>query len=215
MALELETPIPVLFWDTTVSYEETVHRQEAFVREEQETLVFCEHPPTITLGTATESGDLLFPKIYYERQGITIVPSPRGGKATYHGPGQLVCYPIINLRKRSMTIHAHLRLLEEIMLRLCALNEVRAQTIAGKTGVWVEERKIGFIGVRVRRGFVFHGCSLNITPQRDAFRMIVPCGMPQLHVTSLEEETGIRYSIRTIADKMQEAFFDSLARREE
>ncbi len=207
MVLKTDVSLPVEYWDSSISYEETVRRQEDFVQRGEEALLFCEHPPTITLGTATEKGDLLFPNIYYERQGIDIYKSPRGGKATYHGPGQMVFYPILNLRRRNITIHEHLRLLEEVMLRLCSMYGVKARTIEGKTGAWVENRKIGFIGIRVRRGFVFHGCSVNVAPQEEVFRMIVPCGMPQLSVTSLQEETGMTYEMRHVADTMKGIFF--------
>ena len=198
--------LPVFRWDQTVPYEEASRHQEEFVADEREAIILCEHPPTITLGTSAQQDDLAFSRGYYERMGVSVHKSPRGGKATYHGPGQLVCYPIVNLRRRSMTIHTYLRFLEEIMVRLCETYGVIAHPIKGKTGVWVDNRKIGFIGVRVRRGYTFHGCSFNVTSQCEPFRLIVPCGMPQLETTSLEEETGSPHAVWEVADRMLNFF---------
>ncbi|RJP24600.1 MAG: lipoyl(octanoyl) transferase [Candidatus Omnitrophota bacterium] len=207
MALDSDYSLPVLRWDSSIAYAETARRQEEFVAQGKEALIFCEHPPTITLGTGADESDLSFSPIDYENRGISIHKSPRGGKATYHGPGQLVCYPILNLRQRTMTIHAYLRFLENSMSSLCNAYEIKTHTIEGKTGVWVEDRKIGFIGVRIRRGFAFHGCSINITPQQEAFQQIVPCGMPNLKVTSLQEETCKTYALWDVADTMRDIFY--------
>ncbi|MBN2328240.1 MAG: lipoyl(octanoyl) transferase LipB [Candidatus Omnitrophica bacterium] len=212
MARERHFPIPVHRWDAAVPYEEAARRQEESAAEGREALILCEHAPTITLGTSAGPGDLAFSSLYYERMGVTVLKSPRGGKATYHGPGQLVGYPILNLRQRGMTVHGYMRFLESLMIRLCAEYGVQARRIDGKAGCWIGEKKIGFIGVRVRRGFCFHGFSLNITPQREAFRLIVPCGMPDLHVTSLQEELhDSAPDLRQAADRMEELFFELLA----
>ncbi|MEW6236428.1 MAG: lipoyl(octanoyl) transferase LipB [Candidatus Omnitrophota bacterium] len=203
-------PPPVLRWGVDVSYEQASQMQEERVAQEKEALILCEHPPTITLGTSASRNDLVFSPIYYRRMGVTIHKSPRGGKATYHGPGQLVFYPILNLRERSLTVHEHLRLLEEAMIRLCAAYGVAARRIDGKAGAWVGDKKIGFIGVRVRKGFSFHGFSLNIKPQHETFRLITPCGMPDLCVTSLEEETGITHDLWKTGDRVIDIFHNLL-----
>lgn len=224
MAHNRQTSIPVYRWDANVSYEEAARRQEELVAQGREALILCEHPATITLGTSSEPGDLVLPPDFYERKGIAVSKSPRGGKATYHGPGQLVCYPILNLRGRDITIHAHLRFLEKLMLRLCAFYEISAQRIENKAGAWIVgdqigernikgkiERKIGFVGVRVRKGYGFHGCSINVLPQAEAFQMITPCGMPDLHVTSIHEECTHRPTVWDAADVMETYFFESFA----
>ncbi|MBZ0256216.1 lipoyl(octanoyl) transferase LipB [bacterium] len=172
------------------SYAEVEHFQELLVDCGEEALMLCEHPATITLGTATQPGDLLLPDAAYQQLGIDVHPVRRGGQATYHGPGQLVGYPILNLRGRGLTIHAYLRFLEDTLVEFCDDYGVQAQTIAGQTGVWTQDRKIAFIGVRVRKGMCFHGFSINITPQHEAFQRIVPCGMVNLQVTSLQEEAA-------------------------
>ena len=196
-------PIPIYFCGTDIPYAETVQQQEDFVDQKKEALIFCEHPATITLGTSATPQDLSLPEIYYERQNIPVLKSSRGGKATYHGPGQLVAYPILDLRRRGITIHSHLRCLEEAMIRLAASYGISARRIEGKAGCWTSEKKIGFIGVRIRQGFSFHGLSFNVTPQHDAFRLIVPCGMPNLSITSIEEETGISTTVSEAAKQLE------------
>lgn len=194
MSLSVET------WTVDTPYKQVSQRQEDLIIQKQECILKCEHPATITLGTRGVAEDLLFPDQHYEQQGIAIYKAPRGGQATYHGPGQLVVYPIINLRERGIKIRDYLRLLETVMMNVCSHFGIETHIICGKTGLWVEDRKIGFIGVRVRQGFSFHGFSLNIKPQHDPFRLIVPCGMPNLHVTSLEEETKNQLDVMSVGD---------------
>lgn len=202
MVLDVEVSIPVVQWDTDVSYADATRQQEEWVEKREERIILCQHPPTITLGTSSTPEDLSFPKLYYKRMGLDIVETTRGGQATYHGPGQLVCYPLLDLRKRGMPVHEHLRMLEEIMIRLCSSFGIHARRIPGKAGTWVDDKKIGFMGIRIRKGFAFHGLSFNITPQHKAFRFIVPCGMPNLPLTSLEEETGTTHDFWQIANNL-------------
>ncbi|MDX9753765.1 MAG: lipoyl(octanoyl) transferase LipB [bacterium] len=190
--------LPLIQWDVSVSYDEAARRQEALVAEGREALILAEHPATITLGTGATPADLAFSPIYYERQAIPVLKSPRGGKATYHGPGQLVVYPILNLRERGITIHGYLRALEACMIQTCAHYGIAARRIEGKAGCWVGEKKIGFVGVRIRKGFCFHGFSLNVHAQQEPFRLIVPCGMPGLRLTSIQEETGRGVSVAEV-----------------
>ncbi len=209
MAFDDGNPVPILKIDASVPYQEVAMLQEELVSQAKETLVFCEHAPTITMGISAKSSDLAFAPDYYERLGVTLVKSPRGGEATFHGPGQLVCYPIINLRKRGMTIHAYLKFLESLMIEICSAYGIKAHSVDGKAGCWVEDRKIGFIGVRVRRGFSFHGFSLNIKPQQEAFKMIVPCGMPDLEITSFQEEMGkAPLDLWDVVEEVERLFFD-------
>jgi lipoate-protein ligase B len=210
MAPERILPIPVHRWGQEVSYAEACARQEELVDRGEEAIIFCEHPPTITLGSAATAQDLTLAPIYYERMGVTVHRSPRGGKATYHGPGQIVAYPILNLRQRNITLHGWLRMLETLMLRLCSFHGIPAHTVEGKTGVWVENRKLGFIGVRVRKGCCYHGCSINVLPQAQAFRMIVPCGMPDLIVTSIQEECAQTPTVWDAADILESYLFQEL-----
>lgn len=213
MAHEQLISVPVEHWDQTVSYAQAAQRQEDAVLAGREMIAFCEHPATITLGTASTPSDLTLSEQDYTQRGITILKTPRGGMATYHGPGQLVMYPIIDLRGRDFTVHGFLRLLEEVMIEAVEEFGIEAHRIEGKTGIWIGERKLGFIGVRVRRGFSYHGISLNVTPQQEAFQAIVPCGMPGLHVTSIAEEaTEPVPDLWRIAAIMEEIMMTHLAR---
>ena len=211
MARDGLADLPVLRWDTSVSYDEAARRQEERVLQRSEALILCEHPPTITLGTTSKPDDLLYPIERYQQLGIPIVKSSRGGKVTCHGPGQLVVYPILDLRQRRFTIHAFLRFLEELTIRLCAEYGVTARRIDGKVVAWIVDRKIGFNGVRISKGFSFQGLSFNIIPQHEAFSRIVPCGIPGLTVTSLQEELNDNTLTQwDAADRMQAIFFDLL-----
>ncbi len=199
--------LPTIHKTTKDAYSEVELVQESLVERGEESLLLCEHPPTITLGAATEPGDLLLPESEYQSLGIELHSVRRGGQATYHGPGQMVAYPVLNLRQRGMTIHAYLRFLENLIIELCDEYGVEVHVIDGKTGVWAENRKIAFIGVRVRKGFCYHGCSLNVTPQHGPFERIVPCGMPNLTVTSIEEETGgSSLDVWSVADRFEVLF---------
>ncbi len=202
--------LPVEYWTVDHPYEQVSKRQEELIALRQEALFICEHPATITLGTRGVADDLLFPAEQYEKQGIHIFNAPRGGQATYHGPGQLVVYPVLNLKQRGIKIRDYLRMLEVVMMQVCRQFRVETHVICGKTGLWVDDRKIGFIGVRVRCGFSFHGFSLNIKPQHDPFRLIVPCGMPNLHVTSLEEEIKQTMDVFDVGSRTADCISDSL-----
>lgn len=203
--------LPVETWTLANPYQQVSERQEELIAQKQESLLLCEHPATITLGTRGVAEDLLFPTEHYEQQGIAIFKAPRGGQATYHGPGQLVVYPVLNLKDRGIKIRDYLRLLESVMMNVCSRFSIHTHIICGKTGLWVDDRKIGFIGVRVRQGFSFHGFSLNIKPQHDPFRLIVPCGMPNLTVTSLEEETYTQHDVHTTGQLAANEIMEQLA----
>ncbi len=208
-------PIPVYRYGTETSYAEVTAKQEELVDQCFEALILCEHSPTITLGSGSKPEDLNLSPIYYERLGYTVFQSPRGGQATYHGPGQLVIYPIINLRARDITVHGHIRFLEDLMMRLCSLYGISARRIDGKSGTWVADtRKIGFTGIRVRKGFAYHGASLNVTPQMEAFRTIVPCGMPDIYVTSIHEESSYTPVLWEVADIIETYIFEALSATE-
>lgn len=203
--------LPVERWTRDTPYQDVSERQEELIVLQQESLLLCEHPATITLGTRGVKEDLLFPAEHYEQQGIAVFKAPRGGQATYHGPGQLVVYPILNLKERNLKIRDYLRLLETVMMNVCSHFGIQTHVICGKTGLWVDDRKIGFIGVRVRQGYSFHGFSLNIKPQHDPFRLIVPCGMPNLTVTSLEEETQDIHDVHSTGQLAADEIMKQLA----
>jgi lipoate-protein ligase B len=120
--------------------------------------------------------------------GIECVPSHRGGDITLHGPGQLVGYPIVDLNHYRKDLHRYLRRLEEVLIRTLADFDLAGETLAGKTGVWIEGRKIGSIGIAVRRWISYHGFALNIDNDLSVFEAIIPCGLPDVTMTSISRE---------------------------
>ena len=156
--------------------------------ETPDTLLLLEHPPTITLGRRTRQEDLLTSPERLYAQGIAVVESDRGGEITYHAPGQLVGYPILDLREHGQDLHRYLRDLEETLIQAAATLGIHAGRLPGLTGVWVEGKKIAAIGIKVSRWISLHGFALNITTDLTPMRRdFVPCGIHDRGVTSLQE----------------------------
>ena len=155
--------------------------------EGSDTLLLLEHPPTYTLGRAAPASQLLWSPGECARRGIEIVRADRGGGATYHGPGQLVGYAIVDLRGRGLGVRAFVAALEQAMIDLLALLGVRGERVPGRPGVWVGGAKVAAIGLRCRRGVSTHGFALNVAPDLASYAGIVPCGLPDAAVTSLRE----------------------------
>ena len=160
------------------------------------TLLLLEHPPVLTLGRNSSRSNILASDELLASRGVQIHEINRGGDVTYHGPGQLVGYPILDLRSFTPRLGAvdYVRLLEEVLIRACSDFGVPAQRIAGRTGVWtlpggsIPEKKIAAIGVHIARGITSHGFALNVTTDLRDFDLIVPCGISDRTVTSLENE---------------------------
>jgi lipoyl(octanoyl) transferase len=160
------------------------------------TLLLLEHPPVLTLGRNSDRSNILASDEVLSSRGVEIHEINRGGDVTYHGPGQLVGYPILDLRSFSPRLGAveYVRLLEEALIRACGDFGVPAQRIAGRTGVWtlaggaIPEKKIAAIGVHIARGITSHGFALNVTTDLRDFDLIVPCGISDRSVTSLDLE---------------------------
>lgn len=154
--------------------------------ESDETLILLEHEPVYTIGRTRDRSSL--------REGLPhpVFETNRGGQATYHGPGQLTGYPILDLNKRGRDLHHYLRFLEEYLIRLCAGFGVTAHRREGLTGVWVGERKLASLGVGVRKWISMHGFAINILSSSTAdFSSITPCGLTGVEMTSLERESGL------------------------
>ncbi|CAI8599960.1 unnamed protein product [Vicia faba] len=151
---------------------------------DDDTLIVLQHPSVFTLGTASSNGNLNFdiknPPFHVHR-------TERGGEVTYHGPGQLVMYPIINLRKHKMDLHWYLRKLEEVVIRvLSSTFSIHATRVEGFTGVWVGNEKVAAIGIRVAQWITYHGLALNVTTDLSPFKWIVPCGIRDRQVGSIK-----------------------------
>jgi lipoyl(octanoyl) transferase len=179
-------------------------QREVFLdRLEDETgdaLLLLEHPPTYTLGRRSLEQDLLLGEAQRRARGIATYRVDRGGRATYHGPGQLVAYPIVRLGERYDVI-AYLRKLEEAVIRTVADLGVEAGRDAGHTGVWVGRNKLAAVGVKITRGITMHGFALNVTTDLSMFSGIVPCGIAEdgRWVTSVAAETGVAHSVKEVA----------------
>jgi lipoate-protein ligase B len=158
-----------------------------------DTILTVEHPPVITEGRRPARDDYHASPELLQRQGIAIAKVNRGGRLTYHGPGQLVVYFIVSLRDRGLKVPEFVRAVEETALKTLSFFKVMARRREGCPGVWVEDRKIVSVGLAVDRGVSMHGLALNIQPNFDHFKFIISCGMPDCEITSLQKETGQNY----------------------
>lgn len=170
-------------------------------------LLLVEHdPPVVTLGRAAKEQNLLFAPALLAMRGIEVHETGRGGDVTYHGPGQVVAYPIVQLSPDRQDVRRYVHTLEETMIRTCADHGVIAGRVEGLNGAWVEDRKIGAVGVRISRWVTMHGLALNVTTDLTHFDLIVPCGIRDKGVTSLERETGEPLSFDRVADEIARHF---------
>ena len=151
-----------------------------------DTLIFLQHTPTITIGRKGNKDNLLISEKILEQKKIKYYEVNRGGDITYHGPGQLVCYPIIDLKDHTKDVHKYLRTLEQIIIDVLLEFDIEARRIDGLTGVFVKHSKIASIGVGIKRWVTFHGLSLNINTDLSYFDFIVPCGLNNNPVTSIK-----------------------------
>jgi lipoyl(octanoyl) transferase len=167
-------------------------------------LLLLEHPPVYTKGRRSTADELPMGEDWYRMQGIEVTETDRGGRVTYHGPGQLVGYPIVDLRAYGGDVHEYIRRMERVMIESLGEWGVEAGCIEGQTGVWVDDRKIGSIGVHVDRGVTTHGFAINVNNDLQPFQWIVPCGIEACRMTSLTRERG--------AEQDMGAFMDTIAR---
>jgi lipoyl(octanoyl) transferase len=192
----------------TVEYGEALALQNALRERRQrdeigDTLLLLDHPPVYTKGRRTDPGELPMGEDWYRLQGIDVVETPRGGRLTYHGPGQLVGYPIMRIDD----VVAYLRTMESALIAALGDFGVQAQMREGLTGVWVQERKIGSIGVHVSRGVTAHGFAVNVENDLQPFEWVVPCGIEGVRMTSLLKETeGITSLFDAFAGAVTERF---------
>jgi lipoyl(octanoyl) transferase len=171
-------------------------------------LLLLQHPPVITLGARTRSArtHVVATPDALARAGVEVHESGRGGDVTYHGPGQLVGYPIVSLKPDRCDVHRYVRDLEEVMIRMAARFGVGARRIAGLTGIWVGDDKLGAIGVRIAKWITSHGFAFNVTTDLAHFDLIVPCGITGKGVTSLEKLAGRAVPMPEVEDAAAAAF---------
>ncbi len=170
-------------------------------------LVVLEHPPVITKGVGTHAENLLVPESVLSANGVEIVETDRGGDATYHGPGQIVGYPIVNLRARGNDVHAFLCLLESIIISTLADYNLEGER-HGLAGVWVGDKKICSIGIAVRGGVTYHGFSFNVSPNMAHFGFINPCGLDAQQITCLSRLIDPAPGIDEVRERVIKKFFE-------
>ena len=206
-----------------VPYEEALVAQRWLEGARQEgevsdVLLLLEHTPVYTRGRRSGEEELPMRREWYEMQGIEVHDTDRGGRVTYHGPGQLVAYPIVSLKPYGDDVHEYVRRLERVAIGALAAHGVAARTIEGLTGVWTEgappgpeagvdaTRKIGSIGVHVNRGVTTHGFAVNVNNDLQPFEWIVPCGIDGVRMTSLTRELGAEQDMDRYMDVVSELF---------
>lgn len=181
-----------LEWQRTLAEQRIAGRRD-------DLLLLLEHEPVVTLGRSAEAANLR------RTDGIDVVEVERGGDVTYHGPGQLVGYPILDLTTYRQDLHWYLRTLEDALIEALASLDIPAGRQTGRTGVWTRGRKIASIGVHVKRWVTWHGFALNVTTDLTAFDRIVPCGIPGVVMTSIEKERGAERGERSAPALWDEA----------
>ena len=195
-------------WLGRIQYEEALALQESIVndriqgRNDSDVLLLLEHEPVYTMGRTPDQSSLRS----HEQLPYPVVHINRGGQATYHGPGQLVGYPIINLSSQGRDLHRYLRTLEEIVIDVLLTYQISAQRLEGLTGVWVGKKKIASIGIGVRHWITMHGFALNVCGDLSPFQHITPCGIANVEMTSIEAEIGRPVSVKEVADLMVTRF---------
>jgi lipoyl(octanoyl) transferase len=191
-------------WLGVVQYNDGLHLQHNAVQrlrfcEGPEQLLLLEHPHVFTLGRGAHASNILADQQQLQSRSVDVYETGRGGDVTYHGPGQLVGYPIINLKPDRCDVHRYVRDIEEVLIRTIAEFGVTGNRISGLTGVWVGNEKIAAIGVRIARWITSHGFALNVNTDLSYFKMIVPCGIADRGVTSLALLLGEPVDVRQVA----------------
>ena len=192
-------------WLGRVTFAEALALQEKLVAEKRanhslgDDLLLLEHEPVYTIGRTPDQSSLRDPS----HLPHPLFPINRGGQATYHGPGQLIGYPIIDLRRCGQDLHRYLRWLEALLVETLGEVGIAAATRPGLTGVWIEDRKIASIGVGVRHWITMHGFALNVCGDLTPFDQIVPCGIANVTMTSIARETGGGHSVVEIASRVE------------
>ena len=172
----------------------------------EDTLLLLEHPHTYTLGKTADRANLIGSQEYLEKNGVSVFEIDRGGDITYHGPGQIVGYPIIDLNKWKPDTHLYLRNLEEVIIKVLAEYGIESGRKPEYTGVWVGESKIAAIGIRVSRWVTMHGFAFNINTDLELFNGIIPCGIKDKEVTSLSRLLKREININEVKQKLRDHF---------
>ncbi len=209
-----------------IEYKEAYEKQKSLFEEALEnkknafsvenTLIFCEHYPVVTIGKNGKTSNLLYSEEKLALQGVSLFHVDRGGDVTFHGPGQLVGYPIFDLESMGLGLKEYIFLLENIIITLLESYGIKSGQMPGTSGVWLDtdkpalSRKICAIGVRSSKYVTMHGFALNVSTDLNYFRLINPCGFTDKGVTSMEKELGMKINMEALKSKLQRIFLKKL-----
>jgi lipoyl(octanoyl) transferase len=192
----------IIEWLGRIDYQTGLRIQEErldnCLNDGEESVILLEHEPVYTIGRLLDKSSLRV----VEQLPYPVFETNRGGQATYHGPGQLIAYPILDLRGRGRDLHSYLRKLEDLLIDLLREFEIRGTKVESKTGVWVEDRKIASIGVGVRKWVTMHGFALNVASDLSGFGSIIPCGLQGVRMTSISAESGNEVPLEMAREKL-------------
>ena len=203
--------ICIYYWDEPIGYTEAYDIQRSFwarnlAVESPDTLLLLQHSPTFTIGKSGKLENLLLSSDELAQVGAQFYFADRGGDITYHGPGQLVAYPIIDLRRRGKDVHGYVHDLEEVAIRTLVDFSIEACRDEKYIGVWVDDEKIAAIGVRIRKWVTMHGLALNVNPSLEYFSFINPCGIVDKGVTSMARVLSHNISVKEVASRLIDNF---------
>jgi lipoate-protein ligase B len=199
-----------------VPYAEALELQRSIARDRisgaisQDVLLLMEHPPVVTLGRSSKEKNLTASPEFLQSRGVELFEVERGGDVTFHGPGQLVGYPIIDLKRHRQDLHWYLRSIEQALINALADYGIPGERNTSYTGVWTRGKKIASIGVHARDWVTWHGFALNVTTELSYFNLIVPCGIDGVVMTSIARELGVEeVSARDVTDRVTAKFADA------
>ena len=193
-------------YSTALDLQRDLARRRIAGEIDEDVLLLLEHPPVVTLGRTAKEAHLITSPDHLRARGIDVFEVERGGDVTFHGPGQLVGYPIIDLKRHRRDLHWYLRQVEEALIVALAQVGIAGTRDNRYTGVWTEGRKIASIGVHARDWVTWHGFALNVTTELSFFDLIVPCGIPAVQMTSIAREAGRDVTIDDMASLVAESF---------
>jgi lipoyl(octanoyl) transferase len=196
-------------YEEALEYQREVARQRITGAIPEDVLILVEHPPVVTLGRSSKEKNLISTPAFLASKGVELFEVERGGDVTFHGPGQLVGYPIIDLKRHRQDLHWYLRSVEEALIRTLGEYGIPGERSTGFTGVWTNGRKIASIGVHARDWVTWHGFALNVTTDLSYFDFIVPCGIAGVEMTSIAtERPELTLALDTVEDVMASKFGD-------
>ena len=203
----LAAPLGTVAYATALELQRDVARRRIAGEIEEDVLLLLEHPPVVTLGRTAKEVHLVVAPERMQARGVEVFEVERGGDVTFHGPGQLVGYPIFDLKRHRRDLHWYLRQVEEALIVSLAEFDIPAERNSGYTGVWTRGRKIASIGVHARDWVTWHGFALNVMTDLSFFDLIIPCGIPDVQMTSIVREVdGDRVTMPGVIDSVARAF---------